>query len=187
MDDYAQYVDKPNDSALARIAELAEKQVAAEKIIADLTAKLAYANLALKAIRENDLPDAMSEAGCASYTLTDGSIVKVKRDWAISINKDFHGAALQWLTENNLGGIIKNAINVQFGRDNDAEARALVDEIKDAHPTADVEIKKTVHAQTLKATLKAELAKQTAVPNDLFHLYPLRWSEVKVPQAGRGF
>lgn len=186
MNDYAAYAEKPTDAAIQRIAALAEQQCAIEGRIAALEKKLAEEALGLRAIRENDLPEAMSQAGCTSYTLTDGSSVKVKRDWIISINKDRRAAALQWLIDNNLGSIIKNVVAVQFARGHFDEAGKLATELQSAHPEASIENRLDVHAQTLKATLKAELAKNAQVPPDLFNLYPLRWAEVKAPQTGGG-
>lgn len=177
---------EPTDEQLSRIAVLAKSQLALEQEVAALEERLKAKNAELRAVREVDLPEAMSQAGCSAYKLEDGSAVTVKRDWAVSIQKDRQEKAFAWLEEQNLDSIIKRDLRVQFGRGEGSAADTLVAYLMQNYAGNQPTDKRGVHPQTLKATIKEQLARQVAVPTELFSLVPLRWAEVKTPQSGGG-
>lgn len=185
-DDFNYAKTDPTDEQLRRIAALAQRQLALEREAAALEEQLRVKNAELRAVREVELPEAMSQAGCGAYKLEDGSSVTVKRDWAVSIPKDRQEPAFAWLAEHNLDSIIKRDLRVQFGRGEGNAADALAAYLTYNYAGNKVTDKSGVHPQTLKATIKEQLAQQITVPAELFGLVPLKWAEVKTPQTGRG-
>ena len=62
------------------------------------------------------IPTMMSEMGLSELKLQDGSHLKVSTSYKASITEANKEMAFNWLRENGLGDIIKNEINVSFGR-----------------------------------------------------------------------
>ena len=68
------------------------------------------------------IPTMMSEMGLSELKLQDGSHLKVATSYKASITEANKEMAFNWLRENGLGDIIKNEINVSFGRNEDNKA-----------------------------------------------------------------
>ena len=68
------------------------------------------------------IPTMMSEMGLSELKLQDGSHLKVSTSYKASITEANKEMAFNWLRENGLGDIIKNEINVLFGRNEDNKA-----------------------------------------------------------------
>jgi Asp-tRNA(Asn)/Glu-tRNA(Gln) amidotransferase B subunit len=68
------------------------------------------------------IPTMMSEMGLSELKLQDGSHLKVSTSYKASITEANKEMAFNWLRENGLGDIIKNEINVSFGRNEDNKA-----------------------------------------------------------------
>ena len=74
-----------------------------------------------------------------------------------------------WLRENNHGDLIKNNVSLTFGRNQDNEAKSIVDDLrKKGHNVKQAE---KVEPMTLKAFVREQIEKGKDVPADLFGVY----------------
>lgn len=165
---------------MAMIADLASRQVTIEEYIAKAEANLATAKENWRKIAEVALPNAMAEVGMSEFKLENGTVVNVKQEVYASIPKDNVGPAFAWLRTNNLDGVIKNVISVQFGKGEDADA------IKAAEALAEQGFRpeqvQTVHPMTLKALLKEQMEKGVDVPLKDFGAHVVNRAKVEIPK-----
>ena len=82
-------------------------------------------------LSEQTIPNLMQQAGIAMLKLKDGSSVEVKPFYSARIPVSRSEEAFTWLRENGHGDLIKNQVSLEFGRNQDNEAKALVAELKD--------------------------------------------------------
>lgn len=166
-----------SDNAVKQIANLAKQQVDLEKQVAQAEELLKAKQEELRRIAEDLLPTAMAEAGMKSFTLENGTKILIKDDIAASIPKDKTGEAYGWLRENGFGDIIKNTVSVDFGKEEDQQAKELLEYCYDKmYPATN---KQSVHASTLKAFLKEQMALGKDIPLELFGAFPYSKAVIK--------
>jgi hypothetical protein len=71
------------------------------------------------------IPNMMTELGIRSFTLDDGSTVKVQKKYRPHISDDNRSDAMEWLRANNHEDLIRNEISIPFTKGEDAKAQAL--------------------------------------------------------------
>ena len=115
------------------------------------------------------IPTMMSEMGLSELKLQDGSHLKVSTSYKASITEANKEMAFNWLRENGLGDIIKNEINVSFGRneDNKAAEYAELARSQGLQPTQ----KMKVEPMTLKALVRERIEAGKEMPTDIFSIY----------------
>ena len=159
---------------VVQLCELLERQSAEVDLLSD---QLRTAKAALLRTEREDLPDLMTELGLTELKLSDGSVVSLKEDVDARITDDTRPGALRWLLEHGFGGLIKTEVSLSFGRGEHDEAERVVDELQ-AHYN-NIALKEDVHPSTLKAFVREQMAAGTAVPVDLFHIYPYSKATIK--------
>lgn len=164
------------------IARLAQRQRDIENYITKLDSNRDIAVANLRKIQEVELPAAMAEVGMSEFKLLDGTKITIKNEVYCSIPKegDARFRAFSWLRENDLDGVIKNIISLQFGKGEDDAAVEAVQVLRAQgyEPQQDM----NVHPQTLKALIKEQLNKGVAVPLDAFGAYTVNKSKIEVPK-----
>ena len=149
--------------------------------VLDLDSKIEQSEKALKALTSrrdflvmNTLPDLMFGAQLSELKLINGKTIIIKDDLRASIRtlatiqkiKDAaertaayakREAAIQWLRDNDLDGLLKTDVEVHFGKGEEAVAKQALDTLTTSgfEPVMTQE----VHAGTLSASLR-ELASQ---------------------------
>jgi hypothetical protein len=166
------------DSELAAISTLASKQLELELEVENLEKKLDIAKEELKRVQEFLLPEAMASVGMSEFRLTNGNKITIRDDIYASIRADHVDQAMMWLTDKGLGGIIKDEVKVNFGRGESEKAAKLLELCK-AHGFQASE-KLAVHPQTLKATVKEQMARGIAFPEEFFSIAPIRKAVIKI-------
>lgn len=179
--------------ALANILSLARTAKGVELEILDLEEKLAAKSKALKALREHDLPNALKEAGFSvgdQFDLGSGWHVKLKTFTSASISAANKEAAHAWLEDHGMGGLIKRVITISFGRDEEKWAKKFLADCAKRKKALNAELKEAVHAGTLTATVKEQIARAeeegrdpaSAVPFDLFGVYRAEVADLVAPK-----
>lgn len=158
-------------SELARLLMLNEADVVlAEQ---DLKQKKEEA----RRLREDTLPCIMQELGLSELVLSTGERLIIKQDVYASIPESKKAKAYGWLEKHGHGGLVKTEITVTFGRGEEEKATKLFVKLHKAnYPTA---LEQNVHAQTLRAFLRAELKAGTNIPLDLFGGRPVWTTKIK--------
>ena len=167
-----------SDRQLKDIAELAHRQVKLEQELAELNASAKVKSEQLKYVSEVLLPNAMSEAELANFTLESGESIEIKRDYAASISEANFPAAKIWLEANGSEGIIKHVVSLSFVKgEGDLSEKAIELLIDAGYAPTD---KESIHPQTLKATVKEYLRKAVDVPYDVFGVFEIVKAKVTV-------
>jgi len=174
----------PDDDALKTIAIVADKQI-------QLTAEMTMAEEALRDIKKRlfkvqteDLPKAMEDAGCDSFTLTNGYQVTVKSKYEAHISKANMATAFAWLRENDYGGLIKNQVNIIYPKGSERRAATMVTRLKKAGESFTE--KESVHASTLKSFVTEQMGQEKCdLPQDLFGVFEVTIATVADPTKAK--
>ncbi|WP_448506571.1 gp33 family protein [Immundisolibacter sp.] len=169
----------PSNSEVYEISSLAHLQIKRQERVNELEVMLKEATEALRKVQEIDLPNAMAQAGVQSITLPTGEKITIKEDVYASIPKDErYNEALDWLRSRGFGDLIKNEVKVVFGRGEEDSAKALVAELN-VNGWRNYSVSEGVHASTLKAFMREQLAKGVDIPMELFGATPVTKAIIK--------
>jgi hypothetical protein len=158
---------------LAEVSALCSAMIEAEREVELEEEALKAAKERVRQLKEESIPMAMQELGIDSMKLTTGQKVSIKQDVYAAIPAAQRGEAYAWLEDNGFGGLIKTNVSVQFGKgemDNAKNAITILQKVGLAP-----ELTQSVHAQTLCAFLREQLAdaeSSKALPLDLFGARP---------------
>jgi hypothetical protein len=169
MIDMEQDVPVPKQEDLAGIAELAERQVNLQGIVAELENQLSMKKEELKQVAEIELPESMLNLGLSSFSLSDGTKLSIKTFYRGSIPKAREYEAFSWLKDNGHEDLIKNEVKSTFGKGEDINANNLMLILK--QEGFDYENKKAVHPSTLKAFVKEQMEHGKTLPLDILGVY----------------
>ena len=172
--DQQQVIEKADVDTLASYCR--ELQTYEEEI-AELEEQIKKKREKADKISSEIIPNMLAEQGISSLKLADGSSVDVRKSYNCTIKKDEMESAYNWLRENQLGDIIKNEVSVQFGRgeDNKAEQYASLARGQGYDPDRKV----TVHAGTLRTTLRDYHERGGSIPAELFNTFEGNQTEIK--------
>ena len=160
-----------DQTGLESVAELLREQLRLESVIENTEEQLKGYKEHLRKLSGEVIPGKMAELGMTSTTMYDGSKVDVVEDIHVSIPKDPQksSACYEWLEDNGLGDIIKNQVGISFGKGESNMATHLQETIKEMGLIP--EVKASVHAGTLKATIKKWHEEGKSLPEELFFLH----------------
>ena len=108
-----------DDDSLKTISELARKAKELEKELEDLQSVVDEKKKQHRKMVEEVLPEAILSTGMESFTMADGSSIKVEKYYSASIAAARRAEAFQWLRDKGYDDIIKNTVSVRFGRGED--------------------------------------------------------------------
>lgn len=162
---------------LLDISTLAARQLELEEKVRSIESDLKAANEELRQVQEFLLPEAMASVGMAEFKMEDGRKVTIREDIFASIRADHTEAAFEWLASQGLGDIIKDEVRVRFGKGESDKALEVVSFCKDRRYNA--EEKMTVNPQTLKATIKEQMARGVQFPEEMFSVAPYKKAVIK--------
>lgn len=164
--------------SLQEVVALAEACVAADFAVKELEIKLKNAKERARRLAEEDLPMAMEEQGLIAVQLSNGGSVKIERRCEAGISSANSAEAFEWLRSKGFGGLIKTAIKIDFGMDEDEEAQKFYEKYAAKYGG---ELKEFVHPQTLKAWVREQLANGASIPVDLFGVREYRVAKIIHP------
>lgn len=163
--------------SLSEMAELARALVQADGNVKSAEEDLKVAKERARVLREETIPSAMQEMGLESVKLETGQTITVGQEVYASIPVEKKETAFTWLQNNGFGGLIKVEVSSKFGRDANAQALNLFEELCDRG--LDPKYDQSVHPQTLKAFLKEQISCGANVPLDLFGARPVWTAKIK--------
>ena len=159
-------VESTDTGRLSNVSDLASKIIQMENKVSFLEEELKSSKKQLLELTDQDLPDAMEEINMDSFTLFDGSEVKVVPTYGGTIRADDRPQAHQWLRDNGYGDIVKNTISANFGMGEDNLAKDFYQSALDRG--FQVDKKEAVHPMTLKSFVKEMTENGSEFPSDLF-------------------
>jgi hypothetical protein len=170
----------PSDHSLAEIAQLAERQVALEKRIADAELVVLGMKTQLAKLSGQILPTAMRALGLETLKLSSGETIECKAILRASIPEEHREAAFAWLEEHGFGGLIKHEVSASFGKDEDENAKAFVTAA--AGLGVSVEDKRSVHSSTLSAFVAEQDKAGRELPEQILGVFRGDVTKIKAPK-----
>lgn len=161
---------------LRHLVDAGEAQVVLELNIAKIEKDLKEKNEILRKLSVETIPGMMTEVGVNSITLTDGSKIELVDKWWGALPDDSY-AAFTWLRENNMDGIIKNQVIIDFGKGEDEQMLMIQELLQEAGVVPIT--KSTIHHMTLKAFVKEQVGKGASINLDDFGAGSFRMSVIK--------
>lgn len=131
---------------------------------------------ALRRIEEDELTSLLDEIGTKDFILPGGSKINIDNMLTASIIAQNKDDAYAWLREKKID-IVKNVLEIKFNKGEDnlvGDLTSKAEELGLAY-----EKKESVHASTLKATVKEQMKKNVTFPSNLFDIRTFRKVDTK--------
>tara|TARA_R100000306_G_C4370131_1_gene139563 strand:- start:948 stop:1541 length:594 start_codon:yes stop_codon:yes gene_type:complete len=171
---------------LGAISESVNKARKLENEIVGLEELIAQKKGELRVLAEESLPDLMQQFNIRQLTLADGTKIEVKLFISASIpsqgsidkaKDDNQREALQllqsqcfsWLRENGGEDLIKNNVEVRFGRDEDDACNKFTKNLQKSNVLYKRKVE--VHPQSLNGFFKERLGEGKEVPMEMFRVF----------------
>ena len=178
-DVYARYRKDPPATDMQQLRSLAQRQVEAEVEVEKAEIALKKAKEALETVSEELLPNEMERIGLETFKTKEGLKIQVRSTIYCSIPKEKKEEAMQWLIDNQQGGMIKREVLVSLTQQEEVEAMALFLILKKAFPN--VKIDRYVESSTMRANIAEELEEGRPFPMQLFGAGAVKKAKVEVP------
>lgn len=168
-DDVQEWTNNVTDKELTIVSDLANKQLKLASEVSELEADLKAKKEELRLTSEQELPDAMQQAGLTQITLSSGEKISINEFYNAHISKANQEKAYEWLVTNGHEGLIKNEVLLKFGR----EETEVVDQTVSALQSRGLspEVRQSVHPSTLKAFVKEQITNGNDIPTEPFGIY----------------
>lgn len=181
--DLSQTADQElSDQDIQSLTDLLEQMVQLEEEMKAHEAAAKECKDRLFKLTSDLIPSRMDELGTPFIGLPDGRKVEVLDAVSVRVPKGNKADAYQWLRENNAGALIKNVVEVTFGKGEDENATALVQELEGRElPVSQSE---DVHWRTMESYVKERLEKEAKkevegeIPKDVFGVFEYRTTKV---------
>ena len=181
--DYSEFKqDAPvGGNLMARIEGVAQEQVDAEVLVANLDTQLAEAKSNLLDLMERRLPKLLDDAGLIDSKVVTPSGLTVEVDEKVrgSIPKANEPKAFEWLENDNNGRLIKRQITIEFGKGDEKWAEKFMRDCAQRKKPLNLKVKRSVNPQTLQAFVRQKLADGDAMPLETFGVYRQKFAKVK--------
>ena len=152
----------------------------------ELNEELKEASGEVRKIVEKQIPELMQSVDLISLVVEDDKAQKYKVDVKTSVypsvSQERMPKVCEWLEANGHGGCIKNLVVVDIGKEEESEGQSETKRVIDAIRKVSnrpVDLKRTVHAQTLKSLLRELVEKKENVPLDLFNAQVIDHANIK--------
>ena len=164
-----EWTNNVTDGELTIVSDLANKQLTLATHVLELETELKAKKEELRLTSEQELPDAMQQAGLTQITLSSGEKISINEFYNAHISKANQEKAYEWLATNGHEGLIKNEVLLKFGR----EETEVVDETVSALQSRGLspEVRQSVHPSTLKAFVKEQITSGNDIPTEPFGIY----------------
>jgi hypothetical protein len=126
---------------------------------------------------ELTLPQTLARFGLKRLELTNGRSINIEEMLFCGIKKEDQADAHKWLMDNNFGDIIKREVKLTFAKGAEEPYKELI-ELLTQHGFS-YSAGESVHASTLKAWVKRELAKGTSIPEDLLSIFKKKVAKIE--------
>lgn len=176
--DYSAFASAPPPEALARLSELAASLFSAEVEVDRAEAELEKRKKAVEDLARRTIPEAMGAVGMKEFVTKSGLKIRVRDLVRASISKANLTAAVAWLDANGHGGIVKRKVYVDFPREQEESAKALLALIR-AQGFENVAADYSVHSGSLSSWAKERLAEGDAIPLALLGVSQYAEAEIK--------
>jgi len=150
------------------ISKACQEYLTEEKEIDDLEILLKTKKESLRQ-RNEHIVQLMEERGVTSIKMKQGQSVEIKPFYTGSISKDKQEEAFQWLRDKGYDDLIKNQVEIKFGRAEDDKANQLFTDLANQGLDTDRSVK--VEPMTLKGFIREMIESGKELPMDTFGVF----------------
>lgn len=165
------------EDQLQKLTRVAGLLTEAEALVATKEEELKAAKAEVTRLSENVIPPIMEKLGIAELKMDDGAVVTVGEEMQGRQLTGKHVAALKWLRDNDLGGLIKTEVVVPFAAGSEGDADQLIERLQGEDIAASKGV--VVNAASLKASIKRKLEEGVDVPVDTLGIHQKTVTKVK--------
>lgn len=159
----------PSTEALQGLTTLAQEHATLSGRIEKGEALLKELKARRELLEATLLPQALEAARVTSFKTTDGLAIESTEIVSGSLSEPKRVAGIKWLREHGHAGLVKTFVSVQFMKGQEelaVKARAALTKLG-----VEVDLKESVHAETLKAWARECLKAGVKFPADMLGLY----------------
>ncbi len=177
MDELA-VTEKPDfsDTDLGVLGKAAQRLVDKQDEIIEMEIELKGLKREERKINQEEVPELMENFGIESITLPDGRKIAVRDSIQIGIPAPVRDKAYGWLDKNGHGDLIKTLLTAKFNRGDKDSAHNAQKALAMMEINAD--LIESVHAGTLKAWAREELAQGHKLPASFFKVHVVKITKV---------
>jgi len=171
--------DELSEDLLARLGDLARRQMDLEDQIEAANEELRKLGDDHRRISEEDIPAVLDETGLSEVRLSDGTKVRIKENLRVATAGKNREPINAWLEQEGHDDVIKDEVVALFGKGEGERAAALVlaaEELTDA-----VNRKRYVNPQTFAALLRELMADGVDVLLDELGVFVQRQTKLDRP------
>lgn len=161
---------------LSELIDAAQAQLALENDIDECEQRLKRKKEEHRKLSQEILPNMMAEIGLESFTLPGGYKVQIDNMVFAKLPANPY-EAFTWLRTNDMDGVIKTQIVLNYGKGEDAKVEAIQEMLAGLGESP--EVKSTIHHMTLKALVREQIEKGTGIPLEAFGAGTIRTSVIK--------
>lgn len=173
-------ITTPNKEQLAAIEAQVQRALALMRQIKEIDDLSKQVRAEFQFLTTRTLPDAMGTAGILEFKTNDGVKVSIKEIVSGSLPKEEtqRKAAFEWLIANGGADLIKEHVQLEFGRGQHNEAAMVKGELEKLGQT--FAANETVHSSTLAAFARERMRAGEPLPLELLGLYAGRAAKIVV-------
>ena len=178
-DPYADF-KAPSSNLSTVLNQLADELLEAQKELADAEAVVETKKNIVRDIAEKRIPEAVDGVE-GKIDLGNDRTLEIKEEIRASVAGEKLAPAVQWLDDNDYGGIVKRQLIFEFGKDDHEKVKKfkkLMAPIIKEHKLV-MKDKQAIHPQTLLAWVKERLKEGDNLPVDTFGIFRQRTAKVK--------
>ncbi len=164
------------DDGLTRLSKLADEQFDAETQVTLIEAQLRAAQKKVRDLSEFKIPELMDELEMTSFKTKSGVSIEVLDKLSAGQLTQANPDALEWLRENDQGGLIKTLVSVPFTAGSEADADELVEQLSGEGIASTKSL--MVHQSSNAAAIASMLKEGIDVPIKLLKGYQRRVAKV---------
>jgi|TARA_R110002020_G_scaffold103231_1_gene241713 hypothetical protein len=158
-----------SDGELSTVSLIANKQLKLASELEELETAVKAKKEELRLTTEQELPDAMQQAGLNEIVLSTGEKISISEFYSAHISKANQEQAYAWLVNNGHEGLIKNEVSLKFGRGESDVVDQTVSTLKARGLSP--QVRQSVHPSTLKAFVKEQVSSGNDIPTETFGIY----------------
>jgi len=158
---------KFTDEQMGQLGEAVNKMLDCQQLIQDAEENVKKLKKIERDVNQGEIPKLMEALGFESVTV-DGKKISVKDSVQCAIPAPIRPEAYSWMDDNGHGDLIKALISIKFPR----EERVMAEQVN-------ADLAESVHAGTLKAWAREELAQGHSLPAEFFKIHVVKITTVK--------
>ena len=178
--DYSQFQSAPQNEAVKKIVEGADKQTELTEKVTVATNDLKKAKTALVTHTQITMPNLMKEASLEEFTTDGGIKISIKDEIRASVpadaDPDRKKEAYKWLEDNGEAKLIKSTFTIEVDAGDGGEVSKIGELLNQNE--IEFEYKRTHNPNSLKSVIKGKMEAGIDVPQKVFGVFKQKFCKI---------